>query len=227
VLFWDVILKELPEIKAETFSEALEIQLKRFQKSETFLEASEEKKNKNEREEYKEVPSEETVPLEGTLLKNAGLILLHPFLKPFFEKLGFLSEKTIIPSKIDNAIHVLHYLATKEEHVFEHQLLLEKFLCEVPFNYPINRHLSLTKAQKEECNELHKSVLGHWTALKSSSPDILRNEFLKREGKLSISGEKHQLYIQRKPYDILLDKIPWNIGIVKIPWKKKVLFVEW
>ena len=164
---------------------------------------------------------------DGILIQNAGLILLHPFLKMFFEKMDFLTEKNIKPEKIDEAILLLHYLATGKEQPYEYELIFEKFLCNVPLHHPINRHILLTKEQKMACEILLEAVLGHWTALKSNSTAILQNEFLQREGKLTVSAEKQQLYIQRKTQDILLDKLPWNVYLIKIPWKEKILFVDW
>src|SRR5690606_11970685 len=164
---------------------------------------------------------------EGFLVENAGLILLYPFLKMFFDKLDFLSEKNIKPNKIDEAIHVLHYLATGKEFAYEHELIFEKFLCNVPFQQPINRHIRLSKKQKLASEILLQAVLEHWSALKSNSIEIIQNEFLQREGKLTISQEKQSLVVARKTQDILLDKLPWNIHLIKIPWKKKILFVEW
>lgn len=164
---------------------------------------------------------------EGVLIRNSGLILLHPFIKMFFEKMDFLSGKIIKPDKIDEAIHLLHYLATGKEMAYEHELGFEKFLCNIPIHQPINRHISLSKEQKIACEVLLHAVLDHWTALKSNSIEILQNEFLQREGKLIISEEKHTLIIARKTQDILLEKLPWNIHLIKIPWKEKILFVEW
>ena len=161
------------------------------------------------------------------LLKNAGLILLHPFLKMFFEKLDFLLGKNINPEKIDEAIHVLHYLSTGKEHAYEHDLLFEKFICNVPFQQPINRHISLSKEQKIACEVLLQAVLEHWSALKSSSTEIIQNEFLQREGKLILSEEKQTLIVERKAQDLLLDRLPWNIHLIKIPWREKIFFVEW
>ncbi len=161
------------------------------------------------------------------LIQNAGLILLHPFLKMFFEKMDFLTEKNIKPEKIDEAILLLHYLATGKEQPYEYELIFEKFLCNLPLHHPVNRHILLTKEQKMACEILLEAVLGHWTALKSNSTAILQNEFLQREGKLTISEEKQQLFIPRKTQDILLDKLPWNLHLIKLPWKKKILFVDW
>lgn len=164
---------------------------------------------------------------EGVLICNAGLILLHPFIKMFFEKMDFLSGKVIKPDKIDEAVHSLHYLATGKELAYEHELVFEKFLCNVPIHQPINRHISLSKEQKIACEVLLQAVLGHWSAFKSNSTEIIQNEFLQREGKLIITEEKQTLIVQRKTQDILLERLPWNIHLIKIPWREKILFVEW
>ncbi|MEZ4778646.1 MAG: contractile injection system tape measure protein [Flavobacteriaceae bacterium] len=164
---------------------------------------------------------------EGILVKNTGLILIHPFIKHFFEKLEFLSENSIKPEKIDEAIHILHYLACKKLQPYEHELVFEKYLCHVPLHFPIKKRISLTAAQLEACEELLKAILNHWETLKTKNTEVLRSEFLMREGKLKIASEKDTLYIQRKTQDILLDTLPWNFHIVKIPWKQKILFINW
>lgn len=164
---------------------------------------------------------------EGILLNNAGLVLIHPFIKHFFEKLEFLSEGKIKTEKLDKAVHVLHYLACKQEQPPEHLLVFEKYLCNIPTEYPVKRFITLSKRQKEACEELLKAMLSHWKGLKTQNVDALRSEFLMREGKLTTTNDKDSLYIQRKTQDILLDSIPWNVHLVKIPWKKKLVFVEW
>ena len=214
-------VSKLRQISKESFGSDISLSTKNLQKEtvETEVSLKTEKKQK-------EIEETETNK-DGILVQNAGLILLHPFLKMFFEKMDFLSEKTIKPEKMDEAIHALHYLATGNEQAYEYELVFEKFLCNVPLHHPINRHILLTKEQKMACEILLEAVLGHWTALKSNSTAILQNEFLQREGKLTVSAEKQQLYIQRKTQDILLDKLPWNVHLIKIPWKEKILFVDW
>ncbi|MAB37642.1 MAG: hypothetical protein CL528_11790 [Aequorivita sp.] len=214
-------VSKLRQISKESFGSDISLSTKNLQKEtvETEVSLKTEKKQK-------EIEETETNK-DGILVQNAGLILLHPFLKMFFEKMDFLSEKTIKPEKMDEAIHALHYLATGNEQAYEYKLVFEKFLCNVPLHHPINRHILLTKEQKMACEILLEAVLGHWTALKSNSTAILQNEFLQREGKLTVSAEKQQLYIQRKTQDILLDKLPWNVHLIKIPWKEKILFVDW
>ena len=220
-------VSKLRQISKESFGSDISLSTKNLQKETVETEVSL-KTEKKQKEIDTTTSIEETeTNKDGILVQNAGLILLHPFLKMFFEKMDFLSEKTIKHEKMDEAIHALHYLATGNEQAYEYELVFEKFLCNVPLHHPINRHILLTKEQKMACEILLEAVLGHWTALKSNSTAILQNEFLQREGKLTVSAEKQQLYIQRKTQDILLDKLPWNVHLIKIPWKEKILFVDW
>jgi len=160
-------------------------------------------------------------------IENAGLILLHPFLKPFFEKVNLLENNVIKQSNYDLATQILYYLATNKEQAAEHQLIFEKYLCGIPAGFPLNKFVPIPHQIKTECDELLKAVLTHWKSLQSSSSALLQNEYLCRPGKLSLHNDKDLLYIQRKTQDILLEKIPWNIHIIKLPWNKKLLYVEW
>ena len=71
------------------------------------------------------------------------------------------------------------------------------------------------------------AVLKHWTALKSSNIDVLRSEFLMREGKISIKKDKTNLFVQRKTQDVLLEKLPWSLSFFKLPWIKHMTSLEW
>jgi len=220
-------VSKLLQISKESFGLGISLKTKNLQNETAETEVSLKTEKSQKEIDNTDAEEETETDKDGILVQNAGLILLHPFLKMFFEKMNFLSEKTIKPEKMDEAIHALHYLATGNEQAYEYELVFEKFLCNVPLHHPINRHILLTKEQKMACEILLEAVLGHWTALKSNSTAILQNEFLQREGKLTVSAEKQQLYIQRKTQDILLDKLPWNVHLIKIPWKEKILFVDW
>ena len=174
-----------------------------------------------------EFDEEEEMVIDGTLIEKAGLVLLHPFLKHFFMNMELLSENKIRPEKRDLAVHLLHYVATKNEQPSEHELVFEKYLCHIPVNQPINKFVNLTSEQKNSCDDLLHAVLKHWSALRTNSIDALRSEFLLRQGKLTINKERHRLFIQRNTQDILLDTLPWNLHLVKLPWKKQLLYVEW
>ena len=160
-------------------------------------------------------------------IQNAGLLLLHPFIKELFKSCQLIDENNTTIVNKEVATHLLHYVATKKECDYEHNMLFEKFLCGLPIGYPIKREIKIPEAYKLEAEEMLSSVVKHWTALKSTSSAIVRNEFLQRDGKLDLQESNPKIYIERKTQDILLDRIPWNISIVKIPWIEKLIYTEW
>lgn len=161
------------------------------------------------------------------LIRNAGLILLHPFLKQFFNSCGFLDKENKI-IKPNEAVHLLHYVATKKEQQFENNLIFEKFLCNLPIQSSIERNIVLSDGLKEKSEELLRAVLQNWSILKNSSNDLLRNEYLQREGKLDLTKDNPTLTVERKTQDILLDtKLPWNLSLCKLPWMKELIFTNW
>ncbi|HCY41490.1 MAG TPA: hypothetical protein DHV48_09070 [Prolixibacteraceae bacterium] len=178
-------------------------------------------------EKSKEQRSEKSVGLKFYYVQNAGLILAHPFIQNLFTQTNCLVEKMILHEKKSLAVHLLHYLATGEEQEFECKLGFEKYLCGIAPEFMVDRKIKLTDQEKTECNDLLKSMIGHWTALKNSSPDTLRQMFLQRNGKLDLEQSPHKLYLERMAQDILLEKLPWNISVVKLPWMEDLLFIEW
>ncbi|WP_299441126.1 contractile injection system tape measure protein [uncultured Aquimarina sp.] len=172
----------------------------------------------------------EIIEQESSLyIHNAGLLLLHPYVERLFSTLKLLNEeKKIKEEKIELAIHLLHFLATKKEKQVESNLVFEKFMCGYPIDKPIHKNVRLPQNFKEEAESLLKAVLKNWQALKNTSTDGLRENFIKREGKLMLDEpSKYRVIVARKTQDILLEKLPWNLNIIKLPWIEKLIFVEW
>ena len=160
-------------------------------------------------------------------VNNAGLILVHPFLKQLFENCNLLNkDKTIRNAEL--AVHLLHYVATGQEQEYEHKMIIEKFICNVPIAYPIDRNIILSPEMKSEVQEMFQGVLQNWEVMKKSSVALLQNEFLQRPGKLQLTDtENPRVIVERKTQDILLDSLPWNLSIIKLPWIKKIIYVDW
>ncbi len=169
---------------------------------------------------------EEEITEEGYYIENAGLILVHPFLKNFFEHCKLINNQNEINNS-ELAVHLLHYLATKQEKQPEHQMIFEKFLCNIPLHQSINRNIEISQEFKTQSEELLEAMIQNWRALKNASSDLVRNEFLQRSGKLILNGKNPKIIVERKTQDILLDRLPWNISIIKLPWKDKLIFVDW
>lgn len=183
--------------------------------------------SKNDLKTKKNIDQDEIIDT-GTscYVQNAGLVILHPFIKELFKNCELLDKDNKLTNK-ELAAHILHYAASKKENDYEHAMLFEKFLCGIPLNESIKREIKIDNEHKKHIEEMLNAVVEHWSALKNTSIDVLRSEFLQREGKLDWSETNPKLTIERKTQDLLLEKIPWNISIVKIPWIEKLIYIQW
>ena len=164
---------------------------------------------------------------EGQYIQNAGLILIHPFIKTLFEHCELLDPKTQQLTDPELCAHLLHYIATGKTNAPEYDMIFEKFLCNIPMHQTINRHIKLSRKHKTQAKNVIESVQHNWAPMKKSSAALLQNEFFQRPGKLTITDSDYTLIVERKTQDILLEKLSWGIGLVKLPWQKKFIFVNW
>ncbi|GAA5084506.1 hypothetical protein GCM10023210_04380 [Chryseobacterium ginsengisoli] len=171
--------------------------------------------------------SEDSSQNDGQYIQNAGLILIHPFIKTFFEHCDLLDPKTQKLIDPELCAHLLHYIATGKTHAPEYDMVFEKFLCNIPMNQTINRHIKLSRKHKAQAKNVIESVQHNWSSMRKSSVELLQNEFFQRSGKLVVTDYDHTLTVERKTQDILLEKLAWGIGLVKFPWKEKFIFVNW
>ncbi len=160
-------------------------------------------------------------------VESAGIILLSPFLLPLFEGTGLVVDRSFVETQARHrAVYLLEYLVWEENQHVEYDLALEKCLCGIPTEEPLISY-SPTDEQKGECNTLLKAVIDHWKALKSTSPDGLREAFLQREGRLEPNRNPPRLRVNPLPQDMLLQRLPWSYSIIKLPWMDQRLHVEW
>ena len=161
--------------------------------------------------------------------KNAGIVILHPFLERFFRTQGLLNDDTDFSSTADRAraIHLLHYLARGSENPEEHELLLEKVLCGWPIDTPLQKELELMQVERAESEVLLTSVIEHWGKLGNTSPDGLRGGFLQREGRLVKDAGRWELTVEQRGVDVLLTALPWSLHRIDLPWMASGLFVDW
>lgn len=165
---------------------------------------------------------------EDLSVSNGGLVLLHPFIESLFENLGLLEEGEFSQkSARERAVCLLYYLATGREEFPEHKLVLPKFLCAWPMGESVNRFLPISEYEIEECDAMLNSAISHWEALKNTSVEEFRSNFLQRKGILREEEFGWSLYIERETQDILLEKLPWNLSVVKLEWMDNMLTVHW
>ncbi len=159
---------------------------------------------------------------------HCGLILLHPFFPSLFKNLGLLENgKFVDYENRERAACLLFYLATGSDRFVEFEMSFCKYLCGLKNEDPIPMELPLSDYEKEEADRLLASVIGHWGALKNTSLEGLRVNFIQREGCLISDATAMTLHIDSQAFDVLLDQLPWSISIVKLPWLEEILTIKW
>jgi hypothetical protein len=159
------------------------------------------------------------------MVRCAGLVLLHPFLPRLFESRDIDLRRW---GDLPRAAALLHWLATGREEVLEFELgFVKALLGQRPEATLLVREGLLTEADREEGEALLQAAIGHWKALKSTTPAGLRGSFLQRGGLLREEDAGWRLQVEPAAFDILLDHLPWGIGVVKLPWMTKPIFTEW
>jgi hypothetical protein len=160
-------------------------------------------------------------------LTGAGVVLVHPFLEQLFRERDLLDGRAFRGLEArDRAVQMIGLIAFGRVDVQEHDLVLAKVLCGAAIEEPLEPVL-LEDADVGACEELVRAVLQHWTALRSSSPALLREQFFLREGKLEDVDSGRRLTIERRAQDVLLARLPWGFGVVGPPWLNNRIFVHW
>jgi len=226
---WKTIVEIFPFITEHDIVESVEIIKNHSKEKQESPKTSEETIQKENIKEINSLsPTEKELnQKDGQYIQNAGLILIHPFIKTFFEHCDLLDPKTQKLTDPERCAHLLHYIATGKTNAAEYDMIFEKFLCNIPMNQTINRHIKLSRKHKTQAKNVIESVQHNWAPMKKSSAALLQNEFFQRSGKLVIADHEYTLTVERKTQDILLEKLAWGIGLVKLPWKKKFMFVNW
>ncbi len=162
---------------------------------------------------------------EGVIIQNAGLIIAAAFLPELFRRCELLKENKL--QEPWRAMAVLHYLVWGSQQGHEYEMLLSKILCGIEPLHPIEEVLPPGDKDIHETEEMLNGLIQHWSALKNTSIDGLREAFLQREGKLTMQEGEWVLQVERKTIDILLEHLPWTIGYIRHPWMTKTLRTEW
>jgi hypothetical protein len=164
---------------------------------------------------------------DAIYLPGAGAILVHPFLTQLFRERGLLEGRAFRGLEARNrAVQLIGFLTFGRLDVEEYELVLAKALCGVELEEPLEP-APLADDDIAACEALLRAVLTHWTALRSGSPQWLREQFFLREGKLQRVDSGWLLTIERHAQDVLLARLPWGCGVVEPPWLGGRIFVHW
>lgn len=161
-------------------------------------------------------------------VENAGLVLVHPFLNPLFETLGWVERGVFTtPEHAGMAALLLQYMAQGDEPMTEAMLPFNKILCGLSTEHFVDVKMLPDAGARHEADNMLGAVIEHWQALKNTSIEGLRETFLSRPGKIEHNGEGWTLHVEGRSLDLLLNQLPWSISIVKMPWNRELLHVNW
>lgn len=181
------------------------------------------------------IEAEEKVKEQKLLaVKNAGLVLLNPFIPLFFERMDIKmvvagkDSKYVSGEAAIRAAHLLQYIVNEDVHSNEYELALNKILCGIQIATPISRGMDITAKEKDAVESLIKGAISHWTIIgEGTSIDGFRESFLKRDGTLELLENGWKLKVENKAFDMLIDQIPWGFSTIAYSWMEKILNVEW
>jgi hypothetical protein len=163
--------------------------------------------------------------LEGVMVSNAGLVIVTPFLPELFNECRILEGKNITDP--DMAVAILHLIVWGNIDYREYDAVLSKVLCNIGSEHNLKLISRLEPDVYSKVEEMLEATVRNWGSLKDTSPEGLRESFLRRKGKLIFSNDNWFLHVEQNTIDILLQSLPWNIGFIRLPWMKTMLRTEW
>ena len=163
---------------------------------------------------------------DGVTVFNSGLVLIWPYLYALFSKLGYVSEEKYINDLSKNkAIISTIFLVTGRTKVKNENLLLNKILCGIDYDFLVDSSIELNEFEIETCNLALKSVINRWEKIKNIND--LRRWFLQREGLIIEKKDEFNLIVKNKPQDALIKFIPWGFMMIKSKIMKKRITINW
>jgi hypothetical protein len=162
---------------------------------------------------------------EGIFIDNAGAVIFAAFIPALFRKLEL--EKNGAIQNPDLAAMIIQYCVSGHSKITEYELVLPKILCGIDIELPVKTNIRITDNQMKEVDEMLLALIEHWSVLKDTSIDGLRESFFKRSGKLSMTDNEWLLQVAQRPYDMLLQQLPWSISMIKLPWMTNLIKTEW
>lgn len=165
---------------------------------------------------------------EGTYVRSAGIVLLRPFIARFFEQTKLTEQDRFGDEAARHrGVLLLHTLATGECSGAEVDLVLQKILCGVSWDDPVESEWTLMAEEQTECDDLLQSAIEHWSILGATSVAAFRETFLERPGHIARTPVGFLLRVERRGVDVLVDQLPWVFTPVSYPWMNQPLHVEW
>lgn len=160
---------------------------------------------------------------------NAGLVLFHHYLPYVFRDLKWITRDNQfrdIKSQ-QKAILFLQYVINGKSRQAEHELVLNKLLCNWPPSLPLATRCNFSAIEKQAAGELVDSLKEHWAILNTTSRPGVIQSFIERKGIVRKTGKDYLLQVEKNTIDILMESLPFGIQLIKLPWNEYLIHTEW
>ncbi len=219
-------------------TEAIEKEIKALENSlYVRLDAQEKKQLQKERYEKQNEQTSDVADLqkgkalamgEQVYVRNAGMILLHPFIATLFARAGLTKDGVLTGEAAQaKAVQLLQYAVTGTEQEPEYELVLNKLLTGMKPEEVLIDASDVSTEERALVDGMIQAILMQWDKMKNTSPEGFRNSFLMRDGYVFQTEESWVLRVEQRGYDIILQTLPWSFGMIKFSWMTKPLIVEW
>ena len=166
--------------------------------------------------------------LEALFVENAGQVLIGPYMPRLFSMLDLTEAgKFKSAEAAERAAHLLQCVIGAPSDTPEVMLGLNKILCGIPAGTAIAREITITGHERETIDMMLRAIIEHWKKIGNTTPDGLRQSFLRRAGRMHLQDDAWYLNVERGTFDMLLDSLPWSFSIIKHPWMERAVHVNW
>ncbi|SEN77253.1 hypothetical protein SAMN05428959_10352 [Duganella sp. CF517] len=173
-------------------------------------------------------PAEPDIVIDALIVDNAGQVLIGPYMPRLFSTLGLTEANQFKNAEAaERAVHLLQCVVGGPSDTPEALLGLNKILCGVPAATAIAREVAITDQERDTVEMMLRAIIEHWKKIGNTTPDGLRQSFLRRTGRMHLKDDAWYLDVDPGTFDMLLDSLPWSFSIIKHPWMERAVHVNW
>jgi hypothetical protein len=175
--------------------------------------------------------SAETTQVNDKLktIEGCGLVLLAPYLTYIFGSLNLLRNNDFKDdASRAKAIAMMHYaIYGTENSVFDSQFYIPYLFCNLAIVTELSEPVSLTQEEITLVDQMLLEITHRCSRLKNASLDAIRENFIQRNGRLTIGSKAINIRVQKRVFDILLEDVFQQETVVTLPWLDKSLHIYW
>lgn len=163
------------------------------------------------------------------LIKGCGLALLLPEVTDLFNLCGLLTEGRFANNEARlRAVALLHYVVYGSANsVMTNQLVIANMLCNAELRSGELPLPKLTQKERSYADAMLLKICDNCSRLRNATVDVIRENFIQRNGKLINDGSNLKIAIKKRAHDVLLGNYLDQHRTATLPWLNKEVILNW